>query len=230
MDIVEDSDLFLTLFAEWYGIAPVWSHFARVKNEAFENLWTQLWFAKGPLTAPLDARLSTKYHPAFKIVAPYIEVGVPVPPPGLRPQIAKMWLIGAMLLCDQISRNIFRNTPRAYETDKLARRIASLFLVEFDVLPVAVRVSLVLVLVHSEDPCDWGLQEGSEDTVAALLARLEKPLLNDCAFVWESLRRIAGNHRDRMHLFGRVPDRNLWLGRKSTDQEVAYLEAMQVRL
>ena len=55
------TDVFLELFSEWYGIPPHWSRLADVKGQAFETLWTTLWFAKGQLTSPLDARLREKY-------------------------------------------------------------------------------------------------------------------------------------------------------------------------
>ena len=44
-------------------------------------------------------------------------------------------------------------------------------------------------------------------------------------FVWQSLSAIAGNHRDRMRLFGRVCERNRILGRASTEAEIAYMAA-----
>jgi uncharacterized protein (DUF924 family) len=153
----DEADIFLALFSEWYGIAPHWSRFKGVKGEAFQTLWTTLWFAKGALTAPLDARLKQTYRVCFDVVEPFLAEGVPEAPSELPPPFKKIWLLGVMILCDQVSRNVFRNSARAYATDKLARRIAENFLGEFDALPVPVRVSLILVLVHSEDLEDWGL-------------------------------------------------------------------------
>lgn len=226
----ETPDVFLTLFSEWYGVPPHWRRLFDVKGQAFEDLWTTLWFAKGQLTAPLDARLRLKYSSAFCMVEPYCVCGAPAPPASLPPTFRKMWTIGVVILCDQISRNIFRGSARAYATDALARRLIAPLLEEFDSLPVAVRVSLVLVLIHSEDMADWPLAPapggGSVDVVAEHLARVKPQLENDCDFVFQSLRRIANNHRDRMRLFGRVPERNTFLGRQSSEQELAFMAAM----
>ena len=72
---------------------------------------------------------------------------------------------------------------------------------------------------------DWGLAPapggGFVDVVAEHLARVQSQLENDCNFVFQSLRRIANNHRDRMRLFGRIPERNKFLGRHSSAQELA---------
>jgi uncharacterized protein (DUF924 family) len=224
-------DVFLSLFSEWYGIPPHWQRLADVKGQAFEDLWTNLWFAKGQLTAPLDARLRDKYASAFSYVEPYLSAGTPEPPACLPPLLKKTWTLGVIILCDQISRNIFRNSARAYATDLLARRLIRPFLEEFDTLPVPVRVSLVLVLVHSEDMADWGLAalaDGgvSQDLIDAHLTRTKPQLENNCDFVLQSLRRISNNHRDRMRMFGRVPERNKFLGRESSEQELAYMKGM----
>jgi uncharacterized protein (DUF924 family) len=225
------SDVFISLFSEWYGVPPLWRRLADVKGQAFEQLWTNLWFAKGNLTAPLDARLREKYESAFELVDSYRSSGVPEPPAGLPPSVKKIWTIGVIILCDQISRNVFRNSARAYATDALARRLITPLLEEFESLPVPVRVTIILVLIHSEDTEDWGLaacQSGHPptDLIAAHLALVKPQLQNDCDFVFQSLRRIANNHRDRMRMFGRVPERNVFLGRDSSEQEVAFMEAI----
>lgn len=230
-ECASDEDPFLTLFSEWYGIAPAWSRFESVKGERFWQLWTTLWFAKGALQAPLDARLAAKYTASFDFVRPYyLTEGIPAPPAHLPvgSKEAKLWLVGVMLLCDQVSRNVFRGTSRAYEADQLARRIAGVFLPEFDTLPVPVRASIILTLVHSENLEDWGLApraagSPSEDLIATLVDRVKGPLQSVCEEAFLSLRGISNNHRDRMRAFGRIPERNKCLGRQSTEQEIAYM-------
>lgn len=173
-------------------------------------------------------------HPHFASstrVDPYRDSGAPEAPSGLPPSFKKMWNIGVIILCDQISRNVFRNSARAYSTDALARRLVAPLLEDFDSLPVPVRVTLVLVLLHSENLADWGLAplaDGgvSTDLIAEYVSRIKAPLENNCDFVFQSLRRISNNHRDRMRLFGRVPERNRWLGRDSSQEELAYIKAM----
>ena len=230
-DPEEATDIFISLFSEWYGIPPHWSRLSGVKGQAFEDLWTKLWFAKGNLTAPLDARLRDKYLSAFDLVDAYRSAGTPEPPAGLPPSLKKVWTIGLIILCDQISRNVFRNSARAYATDTLARRLIAPLLEEFESLPVPVRASVILVLVHSEDLADWGLAalpDGgpSTDLIAAHLAVTKPQLENDCDFVFQSLRRISNNHRDRMTMFGRVPERNAFLGRDSSEREEVFMAAI----
>ncbi len=99
----EPPDIFLTLVSEWYGIhQPNWRRLFHVKGQAFENLWTTLWFAKGQLTVPLDERLRLKYLSAFQTVEPYCVLGAPAPPVTLPPLLAKIWTVGVVILCDQI--------------------------------------------------------------------------------------------------------------------------------
>ena len=98
-----------------------------------------------------------KYLSAFSLVDPYSVSGEPETPTSLPPALKKMWNIGVIILCDQIARNVFRNSARAYALEALARRLINPLLEEFDSLPVPVRVTLILVLIHSEDLADWGL-------------------------------------------------------------------------
>ena len=118
-----------------------------------------------------------------------------------------LWHLGLAILCDQVSRNAFRGTPAAYRFDGLARRIAEAQLRPiFDKLPVAIRMSVVLIYVHSEDIADVAVVED-------LLAKLRPALEPLSPFVWSSLTAIASNHRDRMKQFGRVCERNVILER-----------------
>lgn len=115
--------------------------------------------------------------------------------------------LALVLLLDQFPRNAFRDTPRMYDTDALARRIAGIaFAAGYDrMLPLELRKFLVLPFGHSEDLAD------QERTVA--LARRIGP---------DDLAR-AEHHRDIVRRFGRFPHRNRILGRPSTADELAWL-------
>jgi uncharacterized protein (DUF924 family) len=249
-----DEKLF-ELFCEWYAAPRMrLADVHALRDEQMRTLWTTLWFAKGELTAPLDKRLHETYGACFDVFAEDAAAAaaaaatadmapaaapaaasspppppalprplrpLPQPPAGLSAAEQLEWTFGLMVLCDQVSRNAFRGTARAYATDALACRIADAPggpRARFDELPVALRMSVVLVFVHSEDAADVAV-------VDALLARLRPALEQVCPFVWASLSAIAGNHKDRMHLFGRVPERNRCLGRASTLAEEAYMAA-----
>jgi uncharacterized protein (DUF924 family) len=190
-----DEKLF-ELVVRWYG-PPKLARMHALKHEQLRGEFGALFdaFAASALpTAPL-----------------------PAPPAGLSAEQETLWTLGLVVLCDQVSRNAFRGKPRAYATDGLARRLADARLRHrFDELPVAVRLSVVLVYIHSEDAADVAVVE-------ELLARLRPALEPVSPFVWASISAIAQNHRDRMRLFGRVPERNAILGRASTEAEIVYM-------
>ena len=113
-----------------------------------------------------------------------------------------------VILLDQFPRNAFRGTPRMYDTDATARKVAATaFAAGYDrLLPVQLQKFFVLPFAHSEDLAD------QERAVA--LARRIGP--DDLAH--------AEHHRDIVRRFGRFPHRNAILGRESTRDEITYLE------
>jgi uncharacterized protein (DUF924 family) len=123
-----------------------------------------------------------------------------------------------MILWDQIPRNIFRGTATAYATDNKARKIVEELMPDWENLPIPIRVSMILVYIHSEEIADLAI-------TARLLQEIRKPMENYPS-VWDSLTGIAGNHSDRMRMFGRIPERNKFLGRESTQAELDYMRSM----
>lgn len=116
--------------------------------------------------------------------------------------------LSLVILLDQFPRNAFRNTPRMYDTDALARKAAAKALAAgYDQrVPRELRKFFVLPFAHSEDLAD------QERAVA--LARRIGP--DDLAH--------AEHHRDIVRRFGRFPHRNAILGRETTPDERRYLE------
>ena len=122
--------------------------------------------------------------------------------------------LALVLLLDQIPRNIFRATPRAYATDALARVVADRAMAHgFDMrVPPAWRMFFYMPLHHSENLAD-------QQRAKALVARL--PDQRDPE--------RGGNGRyglpyvDVIERFGRFPHRNAILGRPSTPEELAFL-------
>jgi len=116
--------------------------------------------------------------------------------------------LALVLLLDQFPRNAFRDTPRMYDTDVLARKAANTaFSAGYDqLLPKDLRKFLILPFAHSEDLAD------QERSVA--LARRTGP--DDLAH--------AEHHRDIVRRFGRFPHRNRILGRETTAEEKQYLD------
>jgi uncharacterized protein (DUF924 family) len=123
--------------------------------------------------------------------------------------------LGRIILCDQVSRNIFRRTARAYATDPLARQLARPLLAHVPALPIQCQLTLVMVLVHSEDAADQAV-------VVQNIDRLDATFPAHAA-VLRALRAIAANHSSRVATFGRFPERNKYVGRPSSDAEAAFL-------
>jgi uncharacterized protein (DUF924 family) len=154
-----------------------------------------LWFAKDP---DFDRRFRERFLALHEAAA--------------RGRLAG-WLatpeeaLALVLLLDQYPRNSFRDTPRMYATDPLARQMAKAAIEAGHDLAVGddVAVFFYLPFAHSEELAD-------QDRAVALAARLPPP--NP-----EHSRR----HRDIIRRFGRFPHRNPILGRTTTKEEQDYL-------
>jgi uncharacterized protein (DUF924 family) len=118
--------------------------------------------------------------------------------------------VGLCVLFDQLPRNVFRGTPRAYASDDAARAVTRHALAQsFDRALVDVeRMFLYLPLEHSEDLKD------QQDCVR-LMAGLE----GGGEFL-----SYAEQHRDIIARFGRFPHRNAILGRESSEEELEFLK------
>jgi uncharacterized protein (DUF924 family) len=123
--------------------------------------------------------------------------------------------LALVLLLDQVPRNIFRETPRAYATDALARDVADRALGRgFDrMVPPAWRLFFYMPFHHSEDLAD---QRRSVVLSESLPAR--EPDRRG------SRRRYGHPYVDVIERFGRFPHRNAILGRQSTPEEIEFLK------
>ena len=122
--------------------------------------------------------------------------------------------LALVLLLDQIPRNVFRDTPRAYMTDAAARAVAENALARGfdDALPSAWRKFFYMPLHHSENLAD---QRRSLELFESLPDRTGR----------EGTRRYAMRYVDVIERFGRFPHRNAILGRESTPAEIAFMAA-----
>jgi uncharacterized protein (DUF924 family) len=121
--------------------------------------------------------------------------------------------LALVLLLDQVPRNIFRGTPRAYAADAAARATADRALERgFDQLvPPAWRLFFYMPFHHSEDLAD------QRRSVALFNALPRNPDRGG------SLRRYGRPYIEVIERFGRFPHRNEILGRQSTAAEIAFL-------
>jgi uncharacterized protein (DUF924 family) len=121
--------------------------------------------------------------------------------------------LALVLLLDQIPRNIFRGTPRAYAADAVARAAADRALEkDFDqMVPLVWRLFFYMPFHHSEDIAD------QRRSVALFDALPRNPDRRG------SLRRYGHPYIEVIERFGRFPHRNKILGRESTPDEIAFL-------
>ena len=117
--------------------------------------------------------------------------------------------LALIILLDQFTRNIFRDTPRAFAGDKRALALSQLcFDKDYLTNPdVQRRQFMLMPMMHSEN---LAVQD------AAL------PLFKKYASGKDY--EYAEKHRDIISRFGRFPHRNVILGRKSSNEELEFLK------
>jgi len=128
--------------------------------------------------------------------------------------------LALILLLDQFSRNIYRDTRGAFSQDQKAIEISKSGIEkEFDTkLHPAQRIFFYMPLMHSED---IGMQEKSIECYLNLKKLFTTPphLANIVSGSYD----FAQSHYAIVKKFGRYPHRNRILGRESTTEEVKFL-------
>ncbi|KAI9633777.1 uncharacterized protein MKK02DRAFT_38436 [Dioszegia hungarica] len=135
--------------------------------------------------------------------------------------------VGAVLLLDQIPRNIFRGTEAAkvYELyDPKGVHLAKYYLVDKDysrrdAFPHFARsMWLYMPLMHSENISD-------HDLFASLLEKRSAEVQTEAErAALDNISSFEGKHRAVLEKYGRYPSRNEALGRKSTAEEIELLK------
>lgn len=116
-----------------------------------------------------------------------------------------------LIVTDQFPRNMFRNDPRAFATDELARKVAARAChLRFDgQVDEPARQFFYLPLMHSESQMD------QDRAVRMFLLRMPKTGAQNLLH--------ARAHRAVIREFGRFPYRNNALGRETTSAEQTFL-------
>ncbi len=127
--------------------------------------------------------------------------------------------LALIILFDQFSRHIYKDTPLAYAQDHRALDLCLKGIErKYDhVISLMERAFFYFPLMHSENV-----------EIQATSIRAYKILL-DLSFpeakgIFESFLDYALRHFDVIKRFGRFPDRNKALGRSSTKEEISFLE------
>jgi len=124
--------------------------------------------------------------------------------------------LALILLLDQFTRNVYRNTPQAFACDALAQQVALEGIERGDDLqlrPIE-RCFFYLPLEHAEDLVLQELSIAQFDQLVAGLPELQSSDYQDYAdYAW--------HHYQIIKRFGRFPHRNAILGRESTQDEIS---------
>jgi len=116
-----------------------------------------------------------------------------------------------IILTDQFSRNMFRDSGKAFASDKCARAAAKATIARgFDMkIAEPARQFFYMPLEHSENLCD------QDRCVRLMLTRLPET---------SGLLLHAKAHREIIRQFGRFPFRNEALGRETTEVEANFIK------
>ena len=156
------------------------------------------WFAKDDA---FDAEIAARFGALWRAAANNELASWETTPEGA---------LALVIVLDQFPRNMFRGQARTYETDAVARAVADRALERgFDrMVPQLERQFFYLPLMHSE-----------------ILADQERCLLLARALGDDEVTKYAEIHTDIVRRFGRFPHRNSMLGRATTPDEQAFLDA-----
>jgi hypothetical protein len=117
--------------------------------------------------------------------------------------------LAEIIVLDQFSRNLFRNSPLAFSNDTMALALAqeALKSPDFNDLSVQQKAFIYLPFMHSE----------SKKIHEVALELFKEPGL-------EFNYKFEIEHKNIIDRFGRYPHRNEILGRKSTPEELEFLK------
>jgi uncharacterized protein (DUF924 family) len=197
---MEHSEGLYDLFMFWYGFKKIRRSICDYTcNEAMIRWqWDNIWFAK---TTCIDKELND----IFGCLIPCLKNYNPV---------NDFEVIAKMVLYDQIVRNVYRYSPKAYEYDSIARELAHCLLKNprYSEFPLCIKVTILLTLVHSECLDDHMIVEQQ----LSFLQYHNSGIL-------KTLTEIAKRHHLRIAMFGRFPEREVIKGTILTEEETIFL-------
>lgn len=116
--------------------------------------------------------------------------------------------LAEIIVLDQFSRNLYRDSPKAFATDAQSLTLAQFMVAsgQDQRLPIERRGFAYMPYMHSE---------------SAVMHKLALEFFSQPGL--ESHLRSERNHKSIIDRFGRYPHRNETLGRRSSDREVEFL-------
>ena len=127
--------------------------------------------------------------------------------------------LALVIVLDQLSRNMFRDTPEMFAGDRAALRVAmeGIEIGHDQALQPDERAFLYMPLMHSE-------VLDHQDRCVALFAKLTDSVEGPVRARMARSLKAALQHREIVARFGRFPHRNTILGRTSSPEEQAFLK------
>lgn len=171
------------------------------------NEHTDKWWKKDPA---FDALIKNQFEATYNnIVAGKLE----------------KWLetaegtLAYIIVTDQFSRNMFRNTGKMFATDEIAVKAAEQGIAQgFDQdCPFEQRWIFYMPFMHSE-------KLANQDRCIELFKAHKESAPEDSKASIQGNIDFAIKHREIIERFGRYPHRNELLGRESTEQELDFLQ------
>jgi len=128
--------------------------------------------------------------------------------------------LALIILLDQFSRNIYRDTNKAFSQDEMSLQICTEGIdngFDKELHPVK-RILFNMPLMHSES---MDMQEKSLECFSGLAQEFTEP--ESIASTVSNSYQYALRHYEIIKRFGRYPHRNEILGRESTTEEIEFL-------
>lgn len=167
---------------------------------------SRLWWRK---SADTDNRIRQRFEPCLRLAEERKLDHWAATPSGR---------LALILLTDQFSRNMYRDTPQAFAFDAMARTWCREGLQEEadKALRPIERAFFYMPLQHSESLED-------QEQAVVLFQELASGVEEQCRPAFDGFADYALRHRDVIARFGRFPHRNRILGRDSSPEEAAFL-------
>ena len=189
------------------------------KQQKIVDFWFGELFTDGLAKKKISDRWFKKDSSFDKLVSENFEKDVEMAKRGEYDEWKETSLgsLALILLCDQFTRNIYRDTKEMFSCDKIAQMVAQEVIEKgFDrELPIAKRQFIYMPFMHTENK---ELQRKSVE----LFQRLQVEVV-DHIKEYVSVK-YAKAHQEIILKFSRFPNRNETLGRISTSDETEFLK------
>ena len=120
--------------------------------------------------------------------------------------------LAAIILVDQMAKNIYREDNSAFKYQDVISNFAKLVIGKLQYLPPEQYSFVILAIIHQEDA----------NNKSIVLSAIDKMDKNDKYY--KKILKSVDNHYNILETFGRYPKRNTIFRRKTTPEEQEYLD------